>query len=486
MSDRHLKARVLAGAAWATAETIAFQVIVFGIFMVMARLLEPALFGLVATASLFVQVFKNVICDSIAAAVIRKPDPQDLDYDTAFILTTVSSLPVFLLLFSLAGPIESFFATPGLRGVMQGIAIMIVFTGLTRMHEAWLARNLRFKPLALRSIISMVIGGAIAIGMAWRGYGVASLVVQQVVQAVVSLIMLWTATPWRPRWRFSREAAKDIYRYGQHVAVSAMTGFASQNSEGFFITYFLGPVQTAIYNTGKRLLTAVLTVFSGALQRVAIPAFAQIQGDPSRMSQGFLLSIGLTATSTAPIFAGLACVSHELTLVLFGEKWIAAAPITSVLALAGFVQGVLNYNGAILLALDKPHWQSKLTIVYAVSSVLIMLLVTRYGLMVTAVAFTLRTIAIAPVSIVLVFKLLPINLWRYLKAILIPVIAATVMSACVLATRFSLMALPNWERLVAMILVGGVVYMVVMYFIGRNELRQVLSLTTLLLSKRRR
>ncbi|MET1026495.1 MAG: lipopolysaccharide biosynthesis protein [Dongiaceae bacterium] len=486
MSDRHLKARVLAGAAWATAETIAFQVIVFGIFMVMARLLEPVLFGLVATASLFVQVFKTVVCDSIAAAVIRKPDPQDIDYDTAFILTTVSSLPVFLVLFFLAGPIESFFATPGLRGVMQGIAIMIVFTGLTRMHEAWLARNLHFKPLALRSIISMIIGGAIAIGMAWRGYGVASLVVQQVVQAVVSLIMLWAATPWRPHLRFSMTAARDIYRYGRHIAVSAVTGFAAQNSEGFFITYFLGPVQTAVYNTGKRLLTAVLTVFSGALQRVAVPAFAQIQGDPNRMSQGFLLSVGLTATSTAPIFAGLACVSYELTMVLFGEKWIAAAPITAVLALAGFVQGILNYNGAILLALNKPHWQSRLAVVFAVSSVLIMLLITRYGLMVTAVAFTLRTVAIAPISTFLVFKLLPINLGKYLKAIFVPVVAATVMSFCVIVTRLSLASLPNWERLIAMILVGSVVYTIVMYFIGRSEIRQAMSLGTLLLAKRRR
>ncbi len=451
MNAPPLKRRVIHGALWSLTENVALQGLTFVIFVVLARLLDPVTFGLLATASLFVQLFKATVCDSIATAVVSKAEPRQEDYDTAFILTVALSIPAFLVLILAAGAIARAFGSPSLTGVLQGVGIMLVFNGLSRTHEAWLTRGLQFKSLAIRSTVATVCGGTVGIVLAWMGQGVLSLVLQQVTFSLVSLLTLWTVTRWRPGLRFSRESALFIYRYSRHVAVTGVTNFVNQSSDVFFVTYFLGPAAAGIYSAGKRILTALNAVFAGALQRIALPAFAEVQSDAARMARAFLDAVGLTATVTAPIFAGLICLSDDLTHVLLGEKWMAASPIMAILAVTGFLQSLGYYNHGVMLAKAKPHWQTALTLVYAVTNVIAFILVSRYGLVAVALAFTVRTVVLYPVSVGCAVRLLPIGWLDYAKVTLPSIACATAMSIAVLAAGRMLSDFADWQRLLILV-----------------------------------
>jgi O-antigen/teichoic acid export membrane protein len=483
MSGQPLKSQVLRGAFWSFTENVALQGLTFIIFVVLARLLDPVVFGLLATASLFVQLFKATVCDSIATAVVSKADPTDEDYSTAFLLTVALSIPAFLILLLAAGLIASAFGTPSLAGVLQGVGVMLVFNGLSRTHEAWLTRHLQFKSLALRSTIATTAGGVVGIILASLGQGVLSLVLQQVTLSLVSLMTLWTVTKWRPKLQFSPASALYIYRYSRHVAITGVTNFVNQSSDVFFITYFLGPASAGIYSAGKRILTAINAVFAGALQRIALPAFAEVQREPARMSRAFLEAVAITATVTAPIFAGLICLSDDLTRVLLGEKWMAASPIMAILSVTGFIQSLGYYNHSVMLANGKPHWQTKLTLLYAVTNVLAFLCVASYGLVAVAAAFTIRMVVLYPISIGLAVRLLPISWWSYLKAILPSLFCATLMSLCVIAARSQLSFLTEWEKIAVLVPLGAVVYCGSIAAVARSEMARVFAMLRLLSGK---
>jgi O-antigen/teichoic acid export membrane protein len=480
MSGQHLKSRVLRGALWSFTENVALQGLTFAVFVVLARLLDPVVFGLLATASLFVQLFKATVCDSIATAIVSKATPTDEDYSTAFILTVALSIPAFLILLLAAGAVASAFGTPSLAGVLRGVGVMLVFNGLSRTHEAWLTRDLQFKSLALRSTIATIGGGIVGITLASMGQGVLSLVLQQVTFSLISLLTLWTVTNWRPKLQFSAASALWIYRYSRHVAMTGITNFVNQSSDVFFITYFLGPGSAGIYSAGKRILTAINAVFAGALQRIALPAFAEVQNDRERMARAFLEAVALTATMTAPIFAGLICLSDDLTRVLLGEKWIAASPIMAILAVTGFLQSLGYYNHSVMLANGKPHWQTSLTLLYAVTNVVAFIAVARFGLVAVALAFTARTVVLYPISIACAVRLLPIGWWGYGKAVLPSLLCAALMSLCVMAAKWQFPYLTEWERIALFVPLGAIVYCGCIAALARAEMLRVFALLRLL------
>jgi O-antigen/teichoic acid export membrane protein len=483
MNAQPLKSRVLRGALWSFTENVALQGLTFAVFVVLARLLDPVVFGLLATASLFVQLFKATVFDSIATAIVSRAQPSDEDYSTAFILTVALSIPAFLVLLLAAGAIASLFGTPSLAGVLRGVGVMLVFNGLSRTHEAWLTRDLQFKSLALRSTIATIGGGIVGIVLASLGQGVLSLVLQQVTFSLVSLLTLWSVTKWRPKLQFSPASALWIYRYSRHVAMTGITNFVNQSSDVFFITYFLGPAAAGIYSAGKRILTAINAVFAGALQRIALPAFAEVQNDRERMARAFLEAVGITAMITAPIFAGLICLSDDLTRVLLGDKWMAASPIMAILAVTGFLQSLGYYNHSVMLANGKPHWQTNLTLLYAVTNVIAFVVVAPFGLVAVAMAFTIRMVVLYPISIGCAVRLLPIGWWSYGKVVLPSILCAALMSVCVMVTKQQLAFLPEWQRIALLVPLGAVVYCGSVAALARAEMMRVFALVRLLSGK---
>lgn len=465
MTKSNLGKKILSGTIWSVADNFLRQGGTFIIFIVLARILDPEVFGLLTIALLIINLFKAIVFDSIATAIIRKANPSLADYNTGFWLCIGLSMPAFVILFFSTGAIELWLEMEGLEKTLKGIGFVILTSGLCRMHEVWLTHKLDFKSLAIRSNVSVILGGGIGVLLATQGYGIEALVAQHIVTSCCELILLWIITPWKPSLQVSKESAKEIYHYAKHVALTGVTNFANMNSDAFFVSYYLGSAATGIYYTGKRISVTLNAVLSSALSRVSLPAFSRLQDDDEGLRKAYLSSTALTAMVTAPIFVGLSILSEDITILLLGDKWLDSVPIMQILTVIGFLSSIGFYNQSIMLAKNKPQWQTRLTLLYAISNIAVFVIFTRYGLVYTALAYSGRALLLYPVSVWCATTLTNTSGLKYFKALLPSILSAALMALVLYGLLKIMVDIPTILRLLLLILVGAMVYIFFIYFL---------------------
>lgn len=463
MSKNDVGRAMVRGTAWSLIDNFARQAITFIVFIALARILTPEIFGLLTVAMLIVQVFKSVVFDSIATAVVRKANPTLTDYNTAFWMCQVFSVPAFLILFFTAGSVELWIGTAGLASVIKATSFIILTSGITRLHEVWLTHALDFRSLALRSFVAVTVGGIVGVFMAYKGYGIESLIAQQLVTSAIEFLMLWFITPWRPKAIVSRSSFKEIINFSKHVALTGVTNFANQNSDAFFVTYYLGATATGIYATGKRITNTMNAVIASSLLRVSLPAFSKLQHDSLKLRETYLNSTALTAMVTAPIFTGLSILSKDITLLILGDKWLESVPVMQIVTVIGFLTSIGYYNQSIMLVKNKPQWQTRLTFLYAFSNIVAFIIFTRYGLLYTALAFSLRALLLYPVSAWCALKLTGLTARRYLSS-LVPALFSSLIMAFVMVIALNYLIIPSLVlKIFIFVLIGFITYVTALY-----------------------
>lgn len=373
---------------------------------------------------------------------------------------------------------------PELANVIRGTGIIIVVSGLSRTHEAWLTHNLMFRPLAIRSISSISIGGIVGVILAYKGFAVTSLVVQQVVTSLISLVALWVATPWKPKMKISKDSVKESLGFSKHVALSNITNFANQNSDVFFITYFLGTAGAGVYSAGKRIVNTLNMVLSSALMRVSLPAFTRYKNDLVEFGNKYLQATYFTVLVTAPAFVGLSALSHDITFLLLGPKWMPSVPIMQIVSAVGFVTSIGYYNHSVMFARDKPEWQARLTLVYAISNVLAFYIFVRFGLIATALVFSIRTVLLYPISAWCALTLLNLSFKQYLLEIFTPILCSAVMCLFLLGMQTFAVLNESWSGIVVKVIAGAIFYFaLILSFSSKRKKSMILSLARKILKR---
>lgn len=463
-------------ALWSLIEASVSQILVLAVFLVTARFVEPSDFGILATTMLIVELFRQVVIEGAVTAVNTQRDPTDEDYNACFFLVlTISTLFSMAIFFS-SKMISDLTAIPHLAVTLKPISILIFTLGLSRTHEAYLSRHLEFRTLAIRSLVSILIGGSTGIWLAVHGYGLTSLIVQQLLTAVISLVLLWIACPWRPKFKFDLDGAKKILRYAKHVSATGATNFANNQADIAFTSMYLGSTDTGFYNAAKRIGFAINQIIATSLNRVALPTFAKVYGDVETSQRVFLEAVGLTSLLTAPIFAGLAVIAPEAIHLALGDRWLPSASILSIISLSYFLTTIGQYNQSVILVGGKPHWQTLLTATYAAANMVLFFFVVRFGVIALAVASTLRAVVFLPLSIGLALRLLQIRWRTYLNALFPAVAAAAIMAVILWVIRLYMLEVNIFTRLLTIIPLGAFIYIISLWFIRRAAILEILRL----------
>ncbi|MDF0516860.1 lipopolysaccharide biosynthesis protein [Bradyrhizobium yuanmingense] len=458
---------IVSGVIWSALDSAVGQALTLAIYMIMARLLSPQILGIVATGALALEFCRAVLIESIAIAVQARPDPKDEDYTASFWLIAGLSLFAALALFASSGAIERFSGLSDLAIVLKGFCIVVAVQGLSRTHEAWLTRNQLFRSLAIRSISSISIGGAVGIALAIQGYGVVALVGQLVSTSLISLVSLWILTPWRPRLRVSRQAVIDLLSYARYVALTGITNFANANSDLIFVTWYTGAAGAGFYSLAKRLVNAVSTVIGNALNRVFFSTIAGLQHDREASRSTLVDFVKYTSLLTAPLFAGIAALAPDLIVGFFGSKWGEAAPLLAIMSITGFLTTIGLYNHSVILAFGKPHWQTWLTLIYAVSNIAIFIVAAPFGLVAIAVGYVVRALLLYPLSAGASMRILSLGIRPYAAALMPALAGSAVMACAVVAASVTMPATSPWLRLAALVLLGSSVYLAVVMAVAR-------------------
>lgn len=474
-SPHSLRGRAASGAAWISVETATTQVMSLIIFTIMARFLSAREFGLVSLAFVVILSVKIVLLDQLATAVTRKPKADHRQYSTVFWISLSLGLLAFILLNGFSRIAGQIFMAPGLGIVIRAMSVILLVIASTRTQEQWLIRNFGFRVLAIRSIFGALIGGSVGILCAIQGFGVWSLVVQQVVTSILSMIFLWSTCPWQPKFEFCRQTAGEIAAYMRDVIGGSVMYVLNQNCDVVLVGVFFGPSSVGIYGIGKRLTVALHMIAASPINGVAIPILAEVQQDAERL-RGLLLNAARIVLSVCgPVFIGAAALDHEIIVIAFGSKWIASITVFGWLSLGSLFLVILEYNNNLFSIKNRPSWTSRIAILYSAMALGLFFLMHRLHLGSIAMPFVLPYVVVLPISVFLVTKVTKVKIKDWLAAVTPPLISVLVMF---LAVRLVVthMTVPPVCRLVVGTALGGIIYLGLMTLLAPTTIGQAVNL----------
>jgi polysaccharide transporter, PST family len=402
---------------------------------------------------------------------VQREDVTDEDLDAVFWFSLGVGVALVALSWPTAGLLSDALGEPDFAPVLRVLSLNWILAAFWNVPQNILQRELRFASLAARRLLAVSISGVVAVALALAGAGVWSLVVMSTTQSVVSIVVLWSASKWRPSRRFSWASIRSMRGFAVRVVTIDLTRFFTIRGEGLLVGAALGPVQLGYYAVAQRFLTLLQEMFGSSIGQVAFPVFSRLQTDRERRSRALRSVVRLTGVAAFPAFIGLAVLAPVVVEVLLGPKWEPSVVLVQLLALAGLRAAMTQFvSGAIVSTGDAALQLRTMLIGVAVKAVALVIGV-RYGVIGVAAAVVVSSYVTLPVTFWALRRATDLTARTYLRQAAEPAVAAGVMVLALLAGHAVLgdeVAAPL--RLVLGVVVGGAAYLGTLAVVGRGLL----------------
>ncbi len=471
-----MKRTAVVSALWAAGESWSLRGVSLIVFLILARLVEPAAFGLVALAAVYVTTVQALSDQGLATALIQRETLEAAHKDSAFWANLAVGATLGLATLALAEPAARFYNEPRLAPILRWYALWPLLGSLSVVQQALLRRALRFRELALRQLAGAIAGGLVGIAMAYAGMGVWALVAQQLVNQGVALIVLWSIAEWRPRFAFSYPHFTHLFGFGFNVLAANVVRAIGFQADRLVLGYFLGATELGYYSVAQRLLSIVTDFVAGSAERIVVPLFSRIQGERERVNRGLMTAQRILALVTIPAFVGLAATAPVLMPVVLGAKWQASVLATQILAAASLGFCLSFFFGHVLTALGRPGLRLGIVTAQAISQAVLSLIGVRFGMAGIAVAVTMNQILFYGVELYVLRRNAGFSLRAYLGEGMIPLIASIAMAAAVVLLGEQMAGTRPIFRLLAQVALGAAAYGGVIFMLARERLRELLDM----------
>ncbi|HYI21844.1 MAG TPA: lipopolysaccharide biosynthesis protein [Candidatus Limnocylindrales bacterium] len=474
-----LQKKVARGLTWTLIDTWGSQLLGLIVFVLLARLLTPVDFGLVALASVFVAFAQLLVDQGLGDALIQRQSLTRRQIDTAFWVAVLTGALLTVGTILLAGPIATLLGEPAIEPIIQALSLTFVAVALNSIQMGLLRREMKFRSLAVRKLLAVGIGGAVGIAMAVMNYGAWALVGQQLVAAGVSVIALWTVSPWRPGFHFSRADFRQLFAFGINVVAGDLLNFLSRNVDRLLIGAFLGPTLLGFYAVAYRILDTSQVLLVNAARKLAFPVFSRLQNDRDRMRRAYSRVTRALAVIILPGYIGLALVAPEAVVFIFGAEWAESGPVAAILFLIGPVLTVQLFSGALLNAVGHPEVTFRIRLITAIVNVIGFVIAVAVFQEITAVAaaYVIRGYLLMPLIMLWLKKYAGIPISAHLGELRSPALATIVMSTAVVAVKLVLTGnVSTFVLLAAETITGVVTFLLAIIVIDRALLNEVVTL----------
>lgn len=342
----NLRDKTIKGTMWSFIDSFASQGITFLVGLVLARLLTPEEYGLIGIIIIFIAIFNTIVDSGFSNALIRKKNAVDIDYNTVFISNMAVSIVMFLGMFFASPHIASFFKEPQLDALCKAMSIIIIINAFAIIQRTILVKNIDFKTQTKVSLTATIASGVIGIGMAFYGFGIWSLVGQQISHRLINSVMLWTYTSWYPKMEFSKASFKEMFSFSWKLLVSSLIDTIWKEVYQVVIGKCYSTATLGQYTRASQFGRIFSSNLTTIIQRVSYPVLSTIQDDKERMKQAYRKLIRTSMFITLICMSVLAAISKPMILVLIGEKWLLAATLLPLICLRSFMYPLhaLNLN----------------------------------------------------------------------------------------------------------------------------------------------
>ena len=472
------RSRVLRGIGWKVISSITLQSSRIVTAVLLARLLTPhdyGLAGMVLVVSALVAVFADL---AFGAALIQRRTLSEADRSTVF-WTSVGMGLLFTLAGVAASPlVADFYGEPDVAPLFAAFSLSFLVTSLASTQSALLTREMNFRSLELRKMISYLCAAVAGISVALAGYGAWAIIWQQLVGAVVSTTLLIVFSPWRPSFVYSLESLRRLGGFSASVFGARILFYFNRNADNLLIGRFLGPTALGAYTVSYNVMLTPMSDVAEPVTEVLFPAFSRHQDEPSRIAAAWMRVNRLVGTISIPVMLGLIVVAPDFVSTLLGDKWNLAVPVIQILAWVGLLQSLQRLNSSILAARDQANVLFRYSVIVLVVTLSSFVAGLPWGIVGVAAAYAIVSTFLEPYYTWLTARALGVGLLDFVRAISGVAQAAALMAAVVALARVGLveagMAAP--ARLVLLIVLGAVVYVPVVLWRAPEVLEEIKDL----------
>ncbi len=467
---------VARSAIWRIVEASGAEIFSFGIMIVLARLLLPDDYGLVAIATVIVMGGQMLLYHGFAEAIIQRKSLENAHMNSGFLCNLVFALVLALLFVILAYPIAVITNKPGFAPILMALAPTMLSFGIVGIYQAKLRRDMAFNALAIRSLCAILAGGLAGISGASMGWGPWSLVAQQVTYAVVNIVVIVSFSKWHPRFEFSPSHLLDLVRFGWRIALTWLLEIFTRSGPILILGVFLDAALVGLYFVANRVFMAVGNLTFWSVGEISLPVLSRLQDERSAQIQASMHTLSITALVCLACYWGLAAVAEPLVLVLLGPKWAGSVIPLQILAGIGILNAMTSTISQILVSFGHPAGSLRIQGGIAILLALLVTVAAPHGLNWATFGVALTFLIATPFAFLQLRWHVRYEAVELVKAQLPLWVAAAMMFVTVSALDYWVLdSLPAVARLVIGVLTGALVFPTLLWLLSPALLKSVLA-----------
>lgn len=459
---------------WSAIERFSVQGVQFVLTIIIARILSPEDYGLVAMLGIFMALAQVLVDSGFANALIQKKDRSEVDYCTAFHFNAIGSIVIYGCLFFCSPFIASFFEEPQLTLLTRVLGLILIINSLGIVQQAKLTINLDFKRQAQSSFIAVVVSGVVGVWMAYEGYGVWTLVWQGLLNNLLRVLFLWVFSRWLPRWMFSYSSFRTLFSFGSKLMLSTMLHALYTNSYSLIIGKVFSASELGFFNRSYTLAQFPSTNFTNIVVRAVYPIQCRYQDDMPQLRNIFLKYMRISCYLIFPVMVGVAALAEPLVRVMLTDKWLPAVPFLRILCIAFMWDPIMKINHNMLTVKGRTDYFLYAEIIKKILAFIILLSTIPFG--VTIMCWGLVLYSFTDMGVIIYFSR-KITLIGYRRQFveLLPVLLlnALVGTSMYLVT---LLFSSAWMQIVFTVTLGVMLYAVLSWMFHLQEWNFLLSM----------
>lgn len=472
-SKGQIKKVVVKNLFWKFGESVSSNIISFVISVVLARLLMPSEYGLIAMTSIFLSIANVFTCSGLGVSLVQKKDADRVDFSTAFYTGLIVAIVIYGLLFCASGFIAEMLRQPEIKDILRVLGLQLPFSAFNSVQQAEISRNMQFKKVFYRTIVCSIISGIVGISLAYRGFGVWALIYSSFAGLIANVIFTNRVIEWRPTLEFSTQRFKTLFSFGSKYMGANLLGCFFNELRGFLIGLRYNPASLAYYNRGEGLPKLIYSNIDGSISSVLFPALSKMQDNPQNVKNAMRRSMKTSSFVMAPLMVGLAALSSNIVSILYTDKWLMCVPFMQVLCFKFLFDIIGTTNLQAMNAIGRSGTVLKLEFLKKPIYIVFILTGMCFSALGIAVACLLYSIVASALNAWPNSKYLKYTVWEQFVDVLTPLLFATIMYVVVYFVGE--IELSKYLVLLLQILLGGVTYIILSFLFQRERFDYVLS-----------
>jgi teichuronic acid exporter len=471
--NKKIKEKVLSGLVWTFGERILAQGVSFVLSIILARILMPNEYGIIAMVMVFINIANVFTSTGFGESLVQKKNADDLDFSTVFYCTLSLSVVIYIILFICAPYIADFYHTKEIVLVLRVLSLKIIFSSIATVQHAYVQKQMIFKKFFFSTLGGTIVSGVLGIMLAYAGAGVWALVAQYLINTIIDIIVLFVTVPWRPRLLFSLDRAKCLMNFGWKLVAANLINAVYNELRSLIIGRSYSSAALAYYNKGNQIPALAITNIDTAIGTVVFPAMSEAENKER------LKAIGRRAMKTTsyiilPIMIGLIVVSRPLIILLLTEKWENCIIFMQILCLYWMTQPIQTANWQIIKAVGRSDLCLRLEFLKKGIGVIMVIVAMEFGV----VAIAISAAAFGVVSMIINMlpnkKLINYSIQEQLLDVIPSLLASLAMGVIIYIISF--IEMPTVVLLIIQVILGMSIYVGLSYIFKIDSFNYILSM----------